>query len=248
VAPYSQAQRTSFNIFIDDIDFMRTLQACLICWDPDVHNNEQLASASHRHATPVTKLDRLYNRISNSRDRLFFISHEPFQSSRPLWHLVQIQLDKTNRREALSAGKYIAHGVIHHVDDSTSMPVKNCRCWPKIHKLQQNNMLGWKIMVRPQQVNSFLNHFAAIYIPYELRVHLLMHRWSFQFSQTTPKQQLPTSHCVIVLLGFTQGQGPFIPDVHRYHPTAPHARMSLPCPIIIQGNSYVYINKLVFLP
>lgn len=69
-----------------------------IRWDPDVQDNERPASSSRHHVPPVNKLDCLYNQISNSRDRLFFISHEPLQSSRPQWYLVQIQLDKTDRR------------------------------------------------------------------------------------------------------------------------------------------------------
>jgi hypothetical protein len=75
---------------------------------------------------------------------------------RAQWHLVQVDLDETNERQARRMGVYHVRYYVRHFADSRKRLVRNCKFWPLIREIKPNGEFGDIVVIRPQKVEETL--------------------------------------------------------------------------------------------
>jgi hypothetical protein len=86
-----------------------------------------------------------------------FIIKIPAKSHRPAeWHVVQVDLDKTNSREARKTGEYHLRYYVRHYADAKKRLVRNCRHWPLIREIKPDGRFGDIVVIRPNKVEETL--------------------------------------------------------------------------------------------
>jgi hypothetical protein len=99
--------------------------------------------------------------IRGSRDRLFFIAYRHPNTLRPRWHLVQVDLEQTDRvcgtSERPDEGHYYCHFYNPPDDDEKKLSHPNCRWWPIWHEYKEEKgviVYGSQVRVTPNQTPS----------------------------------------------------------------------------------------------
>ncbi|KAL7570091.1 hypothetical protein ACA910_017122 [Epithemia clementina (nom. ined.)] len=139
----------------------------------------------------------LFRRIQTSRDKLFFIRHNPPTTFVPRWYLVQVQYATFDHVHAMATGKYLVRWQVRHINDSHSKLVRECRFWPEIHRLKPNQLLGTMINVAPHKAEAFLSRHHTAYAPFEMEVNLIYRAivGPFNFQAPCP-QNLNHTHTI----------------------------------------------------
>jgi hypothetical protein len=105
--------------------------------------------------TTGQQLQKLWKNIRNSKDKLFFIRRlEPGKTIAD-WHLVQVDLDETNPKQAKKIGQYHVRYYIRHYQQAKTKPIRECKQWPLIREMKGEEF-GAIIMVRPEKVDEVL--------------------------------------------------------------------------------------------
>jgi hypothetical protein len=86
--------------------------------------------------TPASFLKELWKDTQASADKLFIIQrpHETNKHAPASWHLVQVDPEETNNRQAKNIGEYHIKYYVQNVIDSKKRLVRNCRYWPLIQR------------------------------------------------------------------------------------------------------------------
>jgi hypothetical protein len=73
------------------------------------------------------------------------------------WHLVQVDTEETNNRQAKRVGEYHVKYYVRNAMDSRKRLVRNCRYWPFIREIKQpSGEFGDIIVLRPNKVEETL--------------------------------------------------------------------------------------------
>ena len=125
----------------------------------------------HAHQHPHT----LYRKTLRSRDKLFFIRHNPDNDTRYKWHLAQARLAADDTTECREQGEYRIRFFIREPSTSSTRTLRNCRYWPEIHRRQPDGTMGQRIPIRPGKADTLLTTSPNHYMPYEIELNLLQH-------------------------------------------------------------------------
>ncbi len=109
--------------------------------------------------TPEAFLKDLWNDIQKSADKMFLIQrpNETNKHGPASWHVVQVDSDETNNRQAKRVGEYHVKYYVRNAIDSRKRLVRNCRYWPLIREIKQpSGEFGDIIVLRPNKVAELL--------------------------------------------------------------------------------------------
>jgi hypothetical protein len=109
--------------------------------------------------TPALFLKELWKDTQDSADKLFIIQrpHETNKHAPASWHLVQVDPEETNNRQAKNIGEYHVKYYVQNVIDSKKRLVRNCRYWPLIREIKQpSGKFGDIVVLRPNKVEETL--------------------------------------------------------------------------------------------
>jgi hypothetical protein len=104
-------------------------------------------------------LKELWKDIQDSANKLFIIQRpdERNRQAPASWHLVQVDSEETNNRQAKRIGEYHVRYYVRNALDSRKRLVRNCRYWPLIREIKQpSGEFGDIIMLRPNKVDEVL--------------------------------------------------------------------------------------------
>ena len=105
-----------------------------------------------RRSAKSKKIDdyhEFYSQIQQSKDKLFIIAQHVGDRPRKDWFVVQVDWDETIESEAKSQGIYHVRWYVRHYIDANTKPVSQCRFWPEVHELMENDVLGAMRPMRP---------------------------------------------------------------------------------------------------
>jgi hypothetical protein len=111
-----------------------------------------------REKTPQSGVQTLREAISASRDRLFFIAYRHPNTLRPRWHLVQVDLEQTDRlpeSERKSEGMFYCHFFFPPDKDEKTSSDPDCRWWPIWHEYRKEGRLivyGSQVRITPNRI------------------------------------------------------------------------------------------------
>jgi hypothetical protein len=101
-------------------------------------------------------LKELWTEINASVDKLMIVKRKSKPTEREGWHLVQVDLDETNERQARKMGEYHVKYYVRHYADSKKRLVRNCKFWPLIRELKPDGSFGDILVIRPNKVEETL--------------------------------------------------------------------------------------------
>ena len=100
---------------------------------------------SHHLWKPTCDPQRLFQRINESIDRLFFVAYRNAGTLRPIWALVQVDLAQTHNVKAQCEpevdGKYYVHFLSKPVADQR-LSDPSSRWWPRWHEFTTSDRFG----------------------------------------------------------------------------------------------------------
>ena len=119
---------------------------------------KRMKTEDNRTKDTDTFLKEVWNDTQNSADKLYIIKRhdENKQNSAADWHLVQVDLDETNSRQARKLGEYHVKYYVRQFDDAKKKLVRNCRYWPLIREIKPDGYFGDIIVLRPSKVEETL--------------------------------------------------------------------------------------------
>jgi hypothetical protein len=119
---------------------------------------KRMKTEDETEKVPEQFLRELWNDMQESTDKLFLIKRheENKRHSKAEWHLVQIDLDETNNRQARKIGEYHVRYYVRQFDDAKKKLVRNCRYWPLIREIKPDGYFGDIIVLRPSKVEETL--------------------------------------------------------------------------------------------
>ena len=92
--------------------------------------------------------------------RKLFIIKRPHQTNRSnpaSWHVVQVDLEETNYRQAKTIGECHVKYYVRNVTDAKKKLVRQCKHWPLIREIKQpSGEFGDIIVLRPNKVEELL--------------------------------------------------------------------------------------------
>jgi hypothetical protein len=109
--------------------------------------------------TPTSFLKELWKDTQDSADKIFIIQrpHETNKHAPASWHLVQVDPEETNNRQAKNIGEYHVKYYVRNVIDSKKRLVRNCRYWPLIREIKQpSGEFGDIVVLQPNKVEETL--------------------------------------------------------------------------------------------
>jgi hypothetical protein len=109
-------------------------------------------------------LKDLWHDINVSVDKLYIVRRQDKARGPADWHLIQVDLDKTNARQARKVGEYHIKYYVRQFTDAKKRLVRNCRFWPLIREIKPDGNFGDIIVLRPNKVET-----ALIKAPYSRR-------------------------------------------------------------------------------
>ena len=129
-------------------------------------------------------LESLFNAITLSDDKLLFIKFKPYGASAYSWALVQVDMDETNRYQAITKGTYRCRWFGAHPEDAKHKSARDSRFWPIVHRLDSEGFFREQQVVSPDKVHGFLERRADMGW-YQLDVRLSKDKLSEPFDFTT---------------------------------------------------------------
>jgi hypothetical protein len=117
--------------------------------------DKRMKQSTQEDAT-ISFAKELWNDVRSSVDKLFIIKRRTETNKRDDWHLVQLDLDETNNRQARTVGEYHVRYYVRHFGDAKKRLVRNCRFWPLIRELKPDGSFGDIIVLRPNKVEETL--------------------------------------------------------------------------------------------
>jgi hypothetical protein len=141
--------------------------------------------------TPQTDkelLKILWKDVHKSPDKLFFIRRHETGRDLAKWHVVQVDEEATDRRNAKRYGEYHVRYYLKNDTDAKRKKTRECQFWPLLRELLRDGYLGAIIQVKPNRVEKFLNDQPSKYVWYQDTINLadVMIAGPFEFSK---KQQ-----------------------------------------------------------
>jgi hypothetical protein len=104
-----------------------------------------------------TFLKGMWKDIQESIDKLYIIRRKD-NSRRPAeWHLVQVDLDETNERQARKIGEYRVKYYIRNYTDAKKRLGRNCRHWPLIREIKLDRNFSNIVVIQPNKVEETLS-------------------------------------------------------------------------------------------
>jgi hypothetical protein len=137
----------------------------------------------------------LWNDVHSSPDKLFFIRRHETGRDLAEWHLVQVDEEATDRRNARRYGEYHVRYYLKNETDAKKKKTRECQYWPLLRELLQDGYLGAIIQVKPSRVDKFLNDQPTKYIWYQDTINLadVMILGPFEFSKHQ-NHHIPEEH------------------------------------------------------
>ena len=122
--------------------------------------------------TTTKQANKLYQRITKSRDRMFFIRYTIDTTNTPRWFVVQARLTDDDPEKTRNEGTYTVRFFIREHSNSKTRQQRNCRYWPEIHQLRPNGTLGPIVPIRPGRAETVLKEQPHKYRAYEQHINL----------------------------------------------------------------------------
>ena len=128
-------------------------------------NNEEPKTATKRskpdgeiEITLAVCLKTFWSDTQASSDKLFIAQRPNDRKRGPAsWHVVQVDLEETNNRQAKTIGEYHVKYYVRNVTDSKKNLVRHCRFWPLLREIKQpSGEFGDIIVLRPNKVEETL--------------------------------------------------------------------------------------------
>jgi hypothetical protein len=175
--------------------------------------------------TPQTDKEitrKLWKDTQDSADKLFFIRQHETGRDLAEWHLIQVDKEATDRRNARRYGKYHERYYIKNETNSEKKKTWECQYWPLLRELLRDGYLGAIIQVNPSRIEKFLEDQPTKYIWYQDTINLadVMIIGPFEFSNQIqhhiPETQWKT------LLDKAKDYGVDATDVNRRVPLPQH--------------------------
>jgi hypothetical protein len=89
-------------------------------------------------------------------DKLMTEKRHKDRSKGASWHLVQADLDKTNKRQARKMGEHHVRCHMRQHTDTKKGLVQNCRFWPLMRALKPDGSFGETVVIEPNKVDETL--------------------------------------------------------------------------------------------
>ena len=124
--------------------------------------------------------DELLQAIKNSTDKMFFIKFKATGATSCTWAVVQVDMEETDERRAATKGAYRCRWFGPNPDDVKFKPIRNCRFWPVIHRIDNEGYFWEQQIVSPEKVHGYLERKLDMGW-YQLDVNLKKHRLSEHF-------------------------------------------------------------------
>lgn len=122
--------------------------------------------------TPKIALALLKRKIENSKDKLFLIAYKEEGDPRGQWYLVQVDEEATSKNLAKRKGQYHCRWYFTHPGDAKTKWVRDCRFWPLIKELNEDEVMGMTVPTRPSKVDKLLATKGYRYAWYQKEVNL----------------------------------------------------------------------------
>ena len=125
-------------------------------------NSEQETQTPEKRAQGIDSghtsvwLKRFWKDINESVDKLIIIKRQDKPTMRPVWYLVQVDLDETNERRAQKTGEHHVRCCTRHFTDARKRLVRNCRFWPLIREIKPDGNFGDIVFIRPAKADETL--------------------------------------------------------------------------------------------
>jgi hypothetical protein len=101
-------------------------------------------------------LKEVWKEINESVDKLMIIQRHDDRRGPATWHVVQVDLDETNERQARQRGEYHVRHYVRHYGDAKKRLVRNCRQWPLTREIKPSGDFGDIVVIKPQKVDATL--------------------------------------------------------------------------------------------
>jgi hypothetical protein len=109
-----------------------------------------------RNETTRTVLQRLFRKVYDSSDALFFVSYTTDPAVPPVWRLGQIDKDDSSPSVAKQSGIYRVRWWSQQHDDAKSRSIVDSRFWPDVRKLRADGSIGQPYLVKPLKIGECL--------------------------------------------------------------------------------------------
>jgi hypothetical protein len=132
-------------------------------WDMENTSSHQtkakrMKTEDNTEKAPEQFLREAWNHLQASTDKLFLIKrHDKSKWHKAAeWHLVQIDPDETNKRQARKLGEHHVRCYVRQFDDAKKKLVRNCQHWPLIREIKPDGYFGDIIVLKPSKAEETL--------------------------------------------------------------------------------------------
>ena len=95
---------------------------------------------------------------------MFIITTVPDEHYKFDWAVVQVDMDRTDERDALDWGRYFVKFYIPHPEDRLKKNPSKCRFWPCMFRILQGNKFGDQFIIKPAKLtDAWLEHHEGQY-------------------------------------------------------------------------------------
>lgn len=126
--------------------------------DSDEEDRQEPTTTTPLTANQCVSAEELYQKLSDSRDKLMIIKLRTEPKVKHDWYVVQVDWDNCDELKAKQQGIYMARWLIPHHSDSKTRKLAFCRFWPEIHELLPNGDLGpvMRMVSPPKATDEYL--------------------------------------------------------------------------------------------